>query len=405
MLNVIIIGGGASGLMSAIWAARNQCKVTILEQKDKLGKKILATGNGKCNYTNYHQAPACYRGTNNQEAMKVYEAFDVDRTIEFFEELGIYPKERNGYVYPNSGQAASVLDVLILEAKRLGIKMVCGVKVTEVKKQKGQFVVIAASQNYQGDRVILTTGGCASPKLGSDGSGYPIAAAFGHRMIKPLPALVQLKSSGKYLKTLSGVRCDAAISLLVDSKKVTGERGEILFANYGISGIPVMQVSRFASFALDAGKKVELSIDFFSELSYQQLMEQIEKRLVHGKNRTAEELLIGLLNHKLIYVLLKEAGIEPELSSSKVRNENWKKLCNLLKNFTMKITDTNGFENAQTSMGGVPLSEINCCTMESKKEKGLYFAGELLDVDGTCGGYNLQWAWSSGFVAGSSQSQ
>ena len=403
MLKVIVIGGGASGLMSAIWAARNHCKVTILEQKDKLGKKILATGNGKCNYTNYVQNPSCYRSMNNQEAIKVYETFDVSRTIEFFEELGIYPKERNGYVYPNSGQAASILDVLILEAKRLGVEMICNAKVTAVKQQKGYFQVTATGQTYQGDHVILTTGGCASQKLGSDGSGYPIAKAFGHQIIKPLPALVQLKSNGKYLKTLSGVRCDAAISLLADSKKLTAEKGEILFANYGISGIPVMQVSRYASTALDKGGKVQLSIDFLPDLSYQQLMEQLERRIEHGKNRTAEELFIGLLNHKLTYVLLKEVGIDPELLSGKVRKEAWKKLANQMKNFTMTITDTNGFENAQTCTGGVPLSEIDCNTMESKKTKGLFFAGELLDVDGTCGGYNLQWAWSSGFVAGSSQ--
>ena len=403
MLKVIVIGGGASGLMSAIWAARNHCKVTILEQKDKLGKKILATGNGKCNYTNYVQNPSCYRGSNNQEAMKVYETFDVNRTIEFFEELGIYPKERNGYVYPNSGQAASILDVLVLEAKRLGIEMVCNAKVTDVKKQKGYFSVTAAGRTYQGDHVILTTGGCASQKLGSDGSGYPIAKAFGHQIMKPLPALVQLKSNAKYLKTISGVRCDAAITLLVDSKKVTAEKGEILFANYGISGIPVMQVSRFASSALDGGKKVELSIDFLPDLSYQQLIEQMERRIENGKNRTTEELFIGLLNHKLTYILLKEVGIDPEVLSSKVRKEAWKKLTNQMKSFTMKITDTNGFENAQTCTGGVPLLEIDCNTMESKKTKGLFFAGELLDVDGTCGGYNLQWAWSSGYVAGSSQ--
>ena len=272
-----------------------------------------------------------------------------------------------------------------------------------MKKQKGYFSVTAAGRTYQGDHVILTTGGCASQKLGSDGSGYPIAKAFGHQIMKPLPALVQLKSNAKYLKTISGVRCDAAITLLVDSKKVTAEKGEILFANYGISGIPVMQVSRFASSALDGGKKVELSIDFLPDLSYQQLIEQMERRIENGKNRTTEELFIGLLNHKLTYILLKEVGIDPEVLSSKVRKEAWKKLANQMKSFTMKITDTNGFENAQTCTGGVPLLEIDCNTMESKKTKGLFFAGELLDVDGTCGGYNLQWAWSSGYVAGSSQ--
>ncbi len=405
MLKVIVIGGGASGLMSAIWAARNQCKVTILEQKDKVGKKILATGNGKCNYTNYHQESSCYRGSDVEKAMEVIHAFDVNRTIGFFQELGIYPKERNGYVYPNSGQATSVLDVLILEARRLGIEIICNAKVSAVKKQKNQFAVFANDISYYADHVILTVGGCASSKLGSDGSGYPIAKAFGHTIVKPLPALVQLKSNVKYLKTISGVRCDAAITLLVDSKKVTAEKGEILFANYGISGIPVMQVSRFAAVALDSKRKVELSIDFLSDIPYQQLVEQINQRLSYDKGRTAEEIFVGLLNHKLTYVLLKEVGIDPEMKASKIGKDVWKKLASKMKNFVMTIVDTNGFDNAQTSAGGIPLSEVNVKTLESLKVKGLYFAGELLDVDGTCGGYNLQWAWSSGYVAGISQKE
>lgn len=403
MTNVIVIGGGASGMMAAIWAARNQCKVTVIEQKDKLGKKILATGNGKCNYTNRYQDISCYRGPDTQSAMKIYEAFDAQKAIDFFQELGIYPKERNGYVYPNSGQAASILDVMLLELKRLGVTMIVNTKVTEIKKQKNGFLIMTKGQKYSADHIILTTGGCASSKLGSDGSGYPMAKAFGHTVNKPLPALVQLKSNAKYLKTLSGVRCDASITLLADSKKAAGEKGEILFANYGISGIPVMQVSRFAAVALDRGGKVELSIDFLPELNKEKWMKQLEYRLKNGKQRTSEELFIGLFNHKLTYILLKEAGIDPEMPSSKVNKELWNRFAVLVKDFRVKVTDTNGFENAQTCTGGVPLSEVNLETMESKKTKGLYFAGELLDVDGTCGGYNLQWAWSSGYVAGNGQ--
>lgn len=403
MLNVVVIGGGASGLMAAICAARNQCKVTIIEQKDKLGKKILATGNGKCNYTNYYQAVECYRGQDCENAWKVLQKFSVDQTIDFFKQLGIYPKDRSGYVYPNSGQAASVLDVLLLEAKRLKIQMVSSTKVTGIKKQKNQFQILTDQKTFQADHVILTTGGCASSKLGSDGSGYPIAKSLGHSVVKPLPALVQLKSNAKYLKTVSGVRTEAAVSVLADGKKIAQEQGEILFANYGISGIPVMQVSRFAATALDERKKTELSIDFMPEMTHQQFMDEVEQRIHNGRGRTAEELFIGLFNHKLTYILLKECGIDPEQPSGKIRMDAWKKFANLVKNFKMNITDTNGFENAQTCTGGIPLSEVNLDTLESKKTKGLYFAGELLDVDGTCGGYNLQWAWSSGYVAGSAQ--
>lgn len=403
MLKVIVIGGGASGLMAAIHAARGKNKVTIIEQKDKLGKKILATGNGKCNYTNYHQTIDCYRGNDIEGAMQVYQSFDVDQTVAFFKELGIYPKERNGYVYPNSGQAASVLDVLVLEAKRLGVTMVTNEKVESVKKIKNGFMVKTSMNEYTSEHVIITCGGCASSKLGSDGSGYPIAKSLGHSIVKPLPALVQLKSNAKYLKTISGVRTEAEICLKANGKKLAQEKGEILFANYGISGIPVMQISRFASVALDEKRQVELVIDFLPEIRYQELLEDILGRLKYGKNRTAEELLIGLLNHKLIYILLKNVAIDPEMPSSKVKQEQWKKLANQMKAYSMNIVDTNGFENAQTCTGGIPLSEVDLSTMESKAIKGLYFAGEILDVDGTCGGYNLQWAWSSGYVAGTSQ--
>lgn len=403
MLKVIVIGGGASGLMSAIWAARGHNKVTIIEQKDRLGKKILATGNGKCNYTNYYQVAACYRGSTPEEAMKVYEQFDVNQTVAFFEELGIYPKDRNGYVYPNSGQAASILDVLVLEAKRLGVTMITNEKVEIVKRTKGGFEVRTSKNQYNSDHVIMTCGGCASSKLGSDGSGYPIARTLGHSIIKPLPALVQLKSNAKYLKTISGVRTEAVISLKADGKKIAQEAGEILFANYGISGIPVMQISRFAAVALDEKKQVELIIDFLPELNFGELQQNIQHRLSNGKGRTAEELFIGLFNHKLTYILLKEAGIDPEMQANKIKSESWKRLANLIKGFALKITDTNGFENAQTCTGGVPLSEVDLNTMESKRTKGLFFAGELLDIDGTCGGYNLQWAWSTGYLAGKSQ--
>lgn len=403
MLNVIVIGGGASGLMAAIWAARNQCKVTVLEQKDKLGKKILATGNGKCNYTNYYQNEACYRGTDTSKAMKVYETFDVHNTIDFFRELGIYPKDRNGYVYPNSGQAASVLDVLLLEAKRLHVTMLTDCKVESVKPVKNGFQIVTNQKKFQANHVIITTGGCASSKLGSDGSGYKIAKALGHSIIKPLPALVQLKSNAKYLKTLSGVRCEAFVTLKVDGKMETSERGEILFANYGVSGIPVMQMSRFAAVGMDEGKNVEIIIDFLPEISYDELLHDVENRVARGTIRSVEQLFIGLLNHKLTYTILKELKIDPEMPASKLRKDQWKAFANKVKHFEIKITDTNGFENAQTSTGGIPLSEINCDTMESKKVHGVYFAGELLDVDGTCGGYNLQWAWSSGYKAGISQ--
>lgn len=398
---VIVVGGGASGLVAAMIAARNHHKVTILEHKDKVGKKILATGNGKCNYTNYVQSLDCYRSCDLNGVKKILEQFNEKDTIQLFAQLGIYPKERNGYVYPNSEQAASIVDVLCMEAKRLNVSILCGEDVKKVKKQGAKFQVLTDKNAYSCDSVILSTGGCASKNLGSDGSGYELAKQLGHSVRTPLPALVQLKSNASYRKSLSGVRTPAQVRILVDGKEVAKEKGEILFAAYGISGIPVMQVSRYASVGLHKKKKVQLQLDFLPELPFQEVVQLIQERCRYSKHKTAKEVLIGLFNHKLSYVLLQESGISPEICSIQIKNQQWKRLVQKIKEFSMDIIDTNGFENAQTCTGGVPLTQMKLDTLESKIVSGLYMTGELLDVDGTCGGYNLQWAWSSGFVAGS----
>jgi len=251
MSHVIIVGGGASGLVAGIFAARRNHKVTILEHKDKIGKKILATGNGKCNYTNLVQLPECYRSNDNTFPMKVLSLFGVQETIDFFCDLGIYPKEeRQGYMYPNSEQASSVVQVLEMELARLQVRICLGTHVEHISKKKNSFHLTTNQGNFTADKVILATGGCASPNHGSDGSGFLLAKELGHKIIKPLPALVQLRSKEKYFKTLAGVRTDAAIGLFVNDKLMAKEEGELLIANYGVSGIPVFQISRFASKAL-----------------------------------------------------------------------------------------------------------------------------------------------------------
>lgn len=400
MSNVLIVGGGASGLAAGIFAARRGHKVTILEHKDKIGKKILATGNGKCNYTNLVQLPECYRSNDSSFPVKVLSVFGVHETLDFFRQLGIYPKERDGYIYPNSEQAASVVQVLEMELKRLKVNICLDVHVEHIQKNKNTFKLTTNRGEFTADKVILAAGGCASPNHGSDGSGYLLAKELGHKIVKPLPALVQLKSKEKYFKTLAGVRTEAYIKLFVNDSFTAEEKGELLIAGYGVSGIPIFQLSRFAAKAISENKKVDLKIDFLPALNWKDTFELITDRVKSNPKKTAEESMIGLFNNKLAFVMLNEAGIEPALFCEKVNKKNITDLVNQIKEWKIPISETNPFEQAQVSAGGVDTGQISPTTMESKLVKGLYLTGELVDVDGTCGGYNLQWAWSTGAVAG-----
>lgn len=420
VFDTVVIGGGASGLAAAIFAAKNGCRVLVLEQKDKLCKKIYATGNGKCNFTNKYWQPAYFRGSDFSFAEPVLRAFSLEDTLAFFKEIGVYPKERNGYYYPASEQAASVAESLSREAKRLRVECLTGVRVSRVmrseemscsrangvakennsvhKKSTAPFAAETDQGTFYGKSMVLATGGKASPVHGSDGSGYPFAKSFGHTVIPPLPAIVQLKAEGKFFKTLAGVRTDGKVTLHI-GKDIYSEEGELLFAAYGLSGIPVMQVSRYASVALAQKKLVTAELDLFPALAEGELAEEISRRFRVMKDNAAEEALAGLCNHKLNYVMLQLCGLDPTKKAVAYGQKEAVALAEQIKHFTVKITDTNGFEQAQACAGGVPLSELTE-SMESKLVPGLFVTGELADIDGTCGGYNLQWAWSSGAAAG-----
>lgn len=412
MYDIIIVGGGASGMMAGVHAAlslygtkrdtkkRQSFRILLLERMDKIGKKIMATGNGKCNFTNLNLQLSGYHGTNASFAATALNRFTVEETILFFKKLGVYPKNKNGWLYPYSEQAASVVAVLQMELTRLGVELCLSQQVHSVQKQNYGFQVKTDHLVFQTKLIILSGGGCASSKLGSNGSNYKIAESLGHSIIPVCPALVQLKCSGNFFKSCSGVRLEAEAALLINEKLVEKETGELLFTDYGVSGILILQLSGFASRALLKKMKVELSLDLFPSIPKNLLQEIIQERLMRDIHKTLEEIFIGLFPHKLTYALLKQMGVNPMLLSGKADAEFALHISNQMKDCRFSVIGTNGFENAQVTSGGVSTEEVVCETLESKLQKGLYFAGELLDIDGICGGYNLQWAWSSGAVAG-----
>ena len=400
-MKIAVIGGGASGLTAAIAAAKNDAEVTIYEKMNRVGKKILATGNGRCNYTNMNLSKECYHSKNLTLTEDVMKFFDLEKTLIFFNELGILPLvDESGKVYPNSLQASSVLDVLRYEIKRLKVEEMTDFNVTALRKGKDKFSIIG-NDTITADRVVLATGGKASPQFGSDGKGYEIAKSLGHEIIEPFPALVQLKLKGKYFKRIAGIKFDGIVKAYAGDKLIREEEGEILFTDYGISGPPILQISRKVIEELNKNSKTYLAIDMFPNHSNLRLYDILQDRFRRIDYKTIEEAMIGLINKKLIPVVLYEAGFD-ELNKlcGKLNKKEIYKIIDILKGWKFEVAGHNSWQQAQSTAGGIKLSEVNPKTLESLKVKGLYFAGEILDVDGDCGGFNLQWAWSSGYTAG-----
>lgn len=388
---VCIVGGGAAGMMAAIIAAREGAAVTVLEHNEKTGKKILATGNGRCNLTNLYQAASCYHSQERNLAWEVLEQFDVQKTIRFFSELGIYTKNKNGGLYPSSMQASSVQELLEMEARYRKVKIKCREHVTEIQvlqaAAKPVFQVKTETWSYEADAVILACGSKASAIEGADGSGYTLAKSLGLKVIKPLPALVPLKGKGTYFTKWAGTRVEGKVILKAGAQILDTAEGELQLTDYGISGIPVFQLSSQAARLLDSGVPVSVELDFLPDFDEKGLEEFLKRRENTCPYKTQRELLTGLLPKKLADVL----------SEGKTDR---KTLVQRIKRFAVEIKGTKAFDMAQVCSGGVSLTEINPKTMECRKIPGIYLAGELLDTDGICGGYNLQWAWSSGACAG-----
>lgn len=391
-MNVAVIGGGASGLAAAIAARRNGVSVTIYESGERIGRKILATGNGRCNMTNMNACADNYYGKNRDFVRGAIEQFWVEDTLNFFSELGIlYKVEDGGKVYPYCDQASAVLDVLRMRAAEDGINIRTGFEVQSVEKHSNGFSIVSyKGERAGGDRVIAACGGKAAPSLGSNGSGYEILKKLGHRITDLRPSLVQIKTETEVVKKLKGIKIDGKLTIGGCS-----ERGEILFTEYGISGPPVFSLtSRLES------QKYAL-IDIMPDFSSEQIVEFLYSRIGMSPERRLEDFFTGMLNKRVGQALLKYLDIAPLSRSAVTLGENEiRRIADTIKAWRFNITGTMSWNNAQVTKGGADTTEFNPRTMESKKVKDLYACGELLDIDGDCGGYNLQWAWSSGYIAG-----
>jgi predicted Rossmann fold flavoprotein len=400
---VIIVGGGAAGMIAAIVAAQNGAKVIILERMNRVGKKILATGNGRCNLTNIYTDIKRFHGKNPKFIYGALSQFSVQQTIDFFEQLGIACKEEEGgKVYPYSDQASSVLDVLRHEMQNLDIEELCEAEVVKIQFTKKEFILsLKDTKTIKCDRVILATGGKASPNLGSNGSGYELAIKLGHNIIEQMPALVQLKLDSQFLKALKGIKFIGEASVIAEKTVLRKEEGEILFTDYGISGPPILQLSRKANEQIYKGKKTYIRLDMFPRVDQEQLHRMLENRFINNPKKSLEFSFVGLLNKRLIPVVLKEAGItDLQKPCGQLEAIGIKKIVKILKEWEIEIIGSQPWMFAQVTAGGVDIKDINPKTMESKIIPRLYFAGEIMDIDGDCGGFNLQWAWSSGYVAG-----
>ena len=482
---VAVIGGGAAGMMAAIEAARAGAIVTLIEKNPQLGKKLATTGNGRCNYTNLDMEDRIggkFRGFHPEFAVPSLDALPPEAVLDWFRAIGVEPRFRGSYVYPNSDQASAVVDALREELHRLSVKVHYNAEVksvqridtdTEVsaakasmpgkaasaseireKRDAGYFLIQCTDAVVKADRVILAAGSKAAPKTGSNGDGYFIARKLGHTIVPYVPALCGIRCAGDAFRSLVGIRTEAALELSVDGRCVDREAGELQLVDYGISGIPVFQLSRYAAYALQEGKKAAVYINFlpgFTEAGAVrdsdrnvavrnskrasstsgistievsaaknaqnartevsccaakaedpkdlavQLYRQRQERLA---GRKMESFFTGLLHQKLGQLLLRMASVRPELPVAELSEKQLRSLASLSVRFKAECVEMNGFLQAQVVAGGVDTTEVDPCTMASRLVPGLYFAGEVLDIDGICGGYNLQWAWASGFVAG-----
>ena len=405
-VRVAVIGGGASGCMAAITAAQAGADVHIFEKNEKPGKKLYATGNGRCNLTNLHMDDSCYhtRTADKNGSSLIHSAIEryspADQ-IRFFADLGVPVYDRDGYVYPRTNQAQTVVRALEKRIAALGIRVHTGCPVRKIRRsQQGTkaddavFYVDCNDREARAfDTVILCTGGMAGPQYGTTGDGYRLAASFSHKISTPLPALTALECKGQFLKRAAGVRCRAAVTLYTgnDKKQIREgrEEGEVQMTDYGISGIPVMQISGMAARLLESKQRVFVQIDFLPEFSDSAFSDEIERRMREDRSQMLGDLFLGLVHKKILDLLLAEKGLQAEMKARRIDDAGIRQILQSMREYTLEVIQVKSFKQAQVTSGGILLEDTDA-DFQSRLQPGLFFAGEVLDVDGRCGGH---WRW------------
>lgn len=386
-MKLTIVGGGVSGVIAAIYAAKKNIDVTILERNDKMLKKLLITGNGRCNYFNDDQDLKHYHSSNPELIKNIINETNINELKSFYKNIGVIPKIIDGYYYPYSNQASSVRELLIHELESLNVNIKYNYLVNDIKKESDKFII---NDEIVTDKLIISTGSKAYPKTGSDGIGYELLKSFNLNISNIYPALVQVKAKTN-LKDLAGVRCNASLRLYGNDKLIKKEVGELQFTDYGISGICTFNLS----YLLSNISNKYIMVNFIDGIE-----KEVSEFIKLKNDKTIEQIFEGFLNYKITRYILKILNIDKDQKWIDLDNKKQELIINTLKNFKIEINGTNGFDKSQVCHGGLYLTEVNVNTMESLKIKNLYIVGELLDIDADCGGYNLTNAFITGYIAG-----
>ena len=415
--DIAIVGGGAAGLIASIAAAQyanmqdKKVKIIVLEKENRVGKKILMTGNGKCNLTNKNLDSRFYHSNSNNAIDSVLNKFTYPFIVEFFESLGlIFREDKEGRVYPYCDQASSVLDVIRSKMQELKVEEICNFEVVSIQKNKSFFVIESKELKIKAKRVVVSTGGRASILSCKNNNIYSALTGLGHKLTPTFPSLVKVNTNSNFIGSLKGIRCRAGVSVVADGRSLKTEVGELQFGDNVVSGICVFSISRLISEYFSLGtiysvnyKNVDILIDLFPDYSLEDFKKIMGRAFTLKKKSSLDELFTGIINKRIGMSILKSLNMVPlSRKVESLTSEEKDNIVSTLKGWKFKPKGVSKWENAQVTAGGIDIREFNMKTMESKKEKGLFACGEVLDVDGDCGGFNLHWAWSSGYLAGKS---